>query len=121
MQEEEELVTKRLAQVIKCMRGSLIKMNFDNYAQNVEAILINPKWNTKNKDVKEDEITLDQFKHLKFSHNLLIDGLVLVWIEKEILSKVIEILEKQDLTYVENVCWVMIDETKRKCMIYIFI
>jgi hypothetical protein len=120
VQEEEELVSKGLAQVIKCKRGSLIKMNFDNYAQNVEAILINPKWNTTNKDVKEDEITLDQFKHLKFSHNLLIDGLVLVWIEKEILSKVIEILEKQDLTYVENVCWVMIDETKRKCMIYIF-
>jgi len=91
---EEVLLTNGFAQVVKCKMGSLVKMNFDNYAHNVEAILINPKWNTTNKDVKEDEMTLDQFKHLKFSHNLLIDGLVLVWIEKEILSKVIEILEK---------------------------
>lgn len=44
----------------------------------------------------------------------MIDGLVFVWVEKEILSPVIKILEKQDLIYVENVCWVMLDETKRQ-------
>jgi hypothetical protein len=44
----------------------------------------------------------------------MLDGLVFVWVEKEILSSVIKILEKQDLTYVENVCWVMLDESKRK-------
>lgn len=44
----------------------------------------------------------------------MIDGLVFVWVEKEIISDIIKILEKQDLTYVENVCWVMLDESKRK-------
>jgi hypothetical protein len=47
----------------------------------------------------------------------MIDGLVFVWIEKEIILPIIKIMEKQDLTYVENVCWVMLDESKRKCKI----
>ena len=86
----------------------------DDYTHNVEAILINPKWNTTKNNRQPDEITLDEFAKLKFSHKLLIDGLVFVWIEKEIISQVITILEKQDLIYVENVCWIMLDETKRK-------
>jgi hypothetical protein len=45
----------------------------------------------------------------------MIDGLAFVWVEKEIISEVIKIFEKQDMMYVENVCWVMLDETKREC------
>ena len=59
-------------------------------------------------------ITTEDFSHLQFSKKIMIDGLLFVWVEKEILSDVIKILEKQDLTYVENVCWVMLDESKRK-------
>jgi hypothetical protein len=44
----------------------------------------------------------------------MIDGLVFVWVEKEIISPIIRTLEKQDLIYVENVCWVMLDQTKCK-------
>ena len=44
----------------------------------------------------------------------MIDGLVFVWVEKEIISDVIKYFETQDMVYVENVCWVMLDETKRK-------
>lgn len=43
----------------------------------------------------------------------MIDGLVFVWVEKEIISQMIRIMEKQELIYVENVCWVMMDQTKR--------
>jgi len=42
------------------------------------------------------------------------DGLVFVWVEKEIISEIIKFFEKQDMVYVENVCWVMLDSTKRK-------
>lgn len=45
----------------------------------------------------------------------MIDGLVFIWVEKEIISEVIKHFETQDMQYVENVCWVMLDETKRKC------
>jgi hypothetical protein len=44
----------------------------------------------------------------------MIDGLVFVWVEKEILSEVIKVFEAQNLFYVENVCWVMLDESKVK-------
>lgn len=49
----------------------------------------------------------------------MIDGLVFIWVEKEIIRPIIKILEKQDLIYVENVCWVMLDESKRKGKVHI--
>ncbi len=51
---------------------------------------------------------------MKLSKHLMIDGLLFIWVEKEIISEVIKHLETQDMLYVENVCWVMLDETKRK-------
>jgi hypothetical protein len=50
----------------------------------------------------------------------MIDGLAFVWVEKEIISDVIKIFEKQDMMYVENICWVMLDETKRECIIFFY-
>ena len=43
---QEDLTATGLAKVIKVKEGTLTKLNFDNYAKDVEAILINPKWNT---------------------------------------------------------------------------
>lgn len=42
--EEEDLADKGLAKVIK-PKEPIVNINFDNYAKNVEGILINPKWN----------------------------------------------------------------------------
>lgn len=98
--------------VVKLKEGSLTKTNFDNYAKNVEAILINPNWTTNSKDHKKT--TIEEFAKLQLSKSLMMDGLVFIWVEKEIISPVIHILEKQDLIYVENVCWVMLDEEKRQ-------
>ena len=58
---------------------------------------------------------MEEFEQLNFSKHLMIDGLVFVWVEKEIISQMIKYFEKQDMTYVENVCWVMLDETKKQC------
>lgn len=104
--EEENLVANGLAKVIRVKE--LPKVNFDLHAKNVEAILINPSWKQNGAG-----ITLEDFAHFQFSKHLLIDGLVFVWVEKEIIFDIIRILEKQDLIYVENVCWVMLDQTKR--------
>ena len=48
----------------------------------------------------------------------MIDGIVFVWVEKEIISDIIKIFENQDMIYVENVCWVMLDEAKKKGILY---
>ena len=45
----DELVLKGLANVIKVKEGTLPKTNLDTYAKDVEAILINPNWNTNGK------------------------------------------------------------------------
>jgi len=72
-----------------------VKTNLDNYAKNVEAILINPNWVAyKDKSGKVKGVTMDDFSQLNFSKYLMIDGLVFVWVEKEIISPVIKFFEK---------------------------
>ena len=41
------------------------------------------------------------------------DGLLFIWVEKEIISKIIKHLESQDFYYVENVCYVMLDQNHK--------
>jgi hypothetical protein len=61
----DELVLKGLACVVKVKEGTLHKTNFDVYAKNVEAILINPTWNTTGKKSKvEGAITPEDFASL---------------------------------------------------------
>lgn len=96
-------------------KDGILKTNFDNYAKNVEAVLINPVWITqKDKKGKIKGVTIEDFQQLRFSKNLLIDGLIFVWVEKEIIWPIIKFFETQDFVYVENVCWVMLDETKKE-------
>jgi hypothetical protein len=42
-QGSDDIVDKGLAQIVKPKEG-ILKTNFDKYAKNVEAILINPNW-----------------------------------------------------------------------------
>lgn len=41
------------------------------------------------------------------------DGLVFIWVEKEIIHDIILCFEKEDFFYVENVCYVMLDQRKK--------
>ena len=41
------------------------------------------------------------------------DGLVFIWVEKEIINDLIKCFEKEDFFYVENVCYVMLDENQK--------
>ena len=42
------------------------------------------------------------------------DGLVFIWVEKEVIFDLIKCFESQDFFYVENVCYVMLDQIKKK-------
>ena len=76
--------------------GNVHKLKLDTYAANVEAILINPNWHITGKRASHT-VTVEEFGQIQFSNKLMIDGLIFVWVEKEILFPVIKILEKQDL------------------------
>jgi hypothetical protein len=51
----------------------------------------------------------------------MIDGLVFIWVEKELISQIIKYFESQDMIYVENICWVMLDESKREGKLYLLL
>lgn len=45
------------------------------------------------------------------------DGLVFVWVEKEFIADIINYFDQDDghnLKYVENVCFVMLDQNKKQ-------
>ena len=94
---DENLIQQGLANVVR-PKESICKTNFDTLAKNVEAILINPPWNLSNSKEKKSKghkgVTIEEFKQINFSKSLMIDGLVFIWVEKEIISDVIKIFEK---------------------------
>lgn len=60
----------------------------------VEGILINPRWahykfNPKTQDVEPTPgsgLTLEEFKKFKISEEVMSDGILFIWVEKEIIS-----------------------------------
>lgn len=59
-------------------------------------------------------MSITQFQKLKIPTSVMKDGLVFIWVEKEIIFDVINYMEKQDILYVENVCYIMLDQTYKK-------
>ena len=83
----------------------------------VVAIMMNPPWNTIEDGKKiEGRITFDEFKDsFLLPQDLMRDGLVFILVEKELIFDLIEFFgDKWNLNYVENVCYVMLDQTKKK-------
>jgi hypothetical protein len=72
---------------------------------------------------KEDEegtsrafkgISMKEFKQLVIPKQVMTDGILFIWVEKEYIMDVVRFLEDQEFYYVENMCWVMLDETMRE-------
>lgn len=64
----------------------------------------------KSADDSSDRITIEDFcSNFKISTDVMKDGLVFIWVEKEYISKLIKCFEAQDFFYVENMCYVMLD------------
>jgi len=60
-------------------------------------------------------VDLFEFSHLYFDSILMTDGLVFIWVEKEIIYYITKFMENQGFNYVENFVWVMLDPAKRAC------
>jgi len=81
----------------------------------VQGILINPDWNLNKKEGSRDAgISIHQFKKLKFSHKFVQEGIIFVWVEKEIMSEVLVHMDFQGFNYIENVCWVHLDKSRKE-------
>lgn len=57
-----------------------------------------------------DGLDIKDFKKLKIPDEVLKDGMVFIWVEKEFINEIIEYFDELKLIYVENVCYIMIDK-----------
>ena len=59
---------------------------------------------------KKNRICIEDFvNNFKIPTTVMKDGLVFIWVEKEIISALIKCFEAQNFFYVENVCYIMLD------------
>ena len=56
---------------------------------------------------------MNEFKKLIFPKTMMQDGILFIWVEKEHIMDVVKFLEEQEFYYVENVCYIMLDDTMK--------
>ena len=108
--------TTGMAKVVKT-RSKVENMDFSKEAFDVQAILVNPPWDCCKPigaSSKQKTVSIKDFsENFKIDTHVMKDGLVFIWVEKEYISDIIKCFEKQDFNYVENVCYIMLDQTKK--------
>lgn len=57
---------------------------------------------------------MKEFAKITIPKSVMQDGMLFVWVEKERINDVVLHFEAQGFAYVENMCWVMLDESKRR-------
>ncbi len=58
-------------------------------------------------------VSMEQFSELLIPKSVMQDGILFIWVEKEYIMDVCKFLEGQEFYYVENMCWVMLDESMK--------
>ena len=61
---------------------------------------------------------MKEFSEIHISKKVLSEGMLFVWVEKEYIMDVVLFFEEQNFYYVENMCWVMLDEKMKKGNLY---
>ena len=79
---------------------------------------MNPQWADHAYDAASNSIkpvpgktglTIDEFSKIRIPEEVLRDGIIFIWVQKELIFSVIKVLESQNFEYVENLCHVMLD------------
>jgi hypothetical protein len=93
--------------------SDIFSEDLNNYAEDLEAILINPPW-------KEKTFNFEKFTKIKLPLNKMKEGLIFVWAEKEYISDLVYFFENKNIKYVENLIWITLDPSKqgRKTNLY---
>lgn len=98
-------------------KNNVVALDLKQYANDVQAILVNPPWDcSKTGDQKKGQktVSITDFKKFKIPPEVMKDGLLFIWVEKEIIFELIKHFEDQGFFYVENVCYIMLDQTKKE-------
>lgn len=120
---DDLLKKKQLSRVVKCSRkkDQFVQCeNMSKHIKNAQAILINPPWDSivgtrGAHNEGSGRITVDEFcQNLKIPMDVMKDGLLFIWVEKEYISKLIKFFEELQFYYVENMCYIMLDQNKKE-------
>ena len=57
---------------------------------------------------------MEEFSKLVIPKSVMQDGILFIWVEKEYIMDVVMFLEGQEFYYVENMCWVMLNESMKE-------
>jgi hypothetical protein len=82
----------KLSKLITCQPKNTVEtVDLAKYANDVQAILINPPWESchsigKSSKKKAKTLSIDNFKKLNIPTSVMKDGLVFIWVEKDIIS-----------------------------------
>lgn len=86
----------------------ITSVNLNNYAEDLEAILVNPPW--ENKTTAHSKLfNMDNFVKLNLPLKKMKEGLIFVWTEKEYISDLVYYFEEMGIKYVENLVWVALN------------
>lgn len=86
---------------------SILDNDLESYGEDLEALLLNPPWG--------QDYSFKDFTKLRLPLGLMKEGLIFIWVEKELIADIIDYFEGQGIKYVENVVWVKLDTSKQNC------
>lgn len=111
--EKEALKLSKVVSIDECERFDFVFDDTDfngnacrNSIRHAEGILINPRWATYKFNYKEQKIeavpgtglTIEEFKNLVIDEEVMRDGILFIWVEKELIQPIISFFDIPTLT-----------------------
>ena len=62
----------------------------------------------------EAGLSIEEFKKLQIPNDIMKDGMIFIWVEKEYIYDIVKHLETQNFFYVENVCYIALNQEMEK-------
>jgi len=87
----------------------IVDADLAQYASSLQALFMNVNWQTK---YSPDGINIEELRKLELNKKLMRNGIVFVWSEKEILGRLIHIMEEKGFFYVENFVVALLDSSR---------
>ena len=104
--EPKSVRAAKLEAVADCqhMQAKIKDMAFDQLGTDYLGVLLNPPWNIEDSPDRGD-VTVEDIAAIPLEQ-LTPLGFIFIWVEKENLSHVCDIMDQKNFVYVENLTWV---------------
>lgn len=82
----------------------VLSCNLEKYCKDLECILINPPWSPKN-----PKFDFAKFSKINLPFKCMKEGLIFIWVERDLMADVIGFFEDKGIRYVENLIWIKLN------------